>query len=464
MKSAPKNATDTGAVGKASPSRFITFRQGLPRAAGAAVLAVLLGVTIVALLGQYGRTVSLERAAIAREASTVIGAVEAGINIHVRPGAQYREERLESYLEQLIETSPALAIALMDQNEVPFLAAGDIGLLEDPPYWAEATVESAWMPKDGRAGFHGRVDPRGGARGPGRGQRTTRSQWSEFPGESYDVAVIMDTGDLDERIGAAKARLGSSLMGLAVLLLLGGVALSLSARRRSLETQLFRARERAAQQERVAQLGAGLAHETRNPLGVVRGLMQSITSDTASSESLRGTAKEAIDELDRAVGRINSFLKLARPVEPDQESVPLKPLLEGVTRLLETEAPPKTSIENVACEERLSIMADHDMLRRCLFNIGINALRAIEPGGTVRFEAKAAANGTAEIRVTDDGQGIDPRDLPRVTEPYFSTTDEGSGLGLAIVERIASGHGWKLHIDSEPAKGTQVSLTGMKRV
>jgi nitrogen-specific signal transduction histidine kinase len=85
---------------------------------------------------------------------------------------------------------------------------------------------------------------------------------------------------------------------------------------RRLVTDLLLAEERVAQSERLARLGAGLAHETKNPLGVVRGLAQSILEASGADRAVRNMAQQIVDESDRTVGQINSFLGFARPPEP----------------------------------------------------------------------------------------------------------------------------------------------------
>ncbi len=464
MTSPRHSETKTGTTRATSSSRLPFPGAGRTVVAGAG-LFVFVALAAAALMGNYERTRTLEREATAREASTVIGAVEAGINVHVRPGAQYIEERLQTYLDTLVVTSPALAIALVDEQGEPFMSAGEKSLIDEGSQWAEARVEENWQLREGRARFHRRIHPRGASQGPGAGRSPRgRDRWSDFPSGSYRVAIVMDTGDLTSRLASARLRLWSSLGSLVVMTGLVLLAAGSFHRRRRLEEDLRHTRELALQHERLTRLGAGLAHETRNPLGVVRGLMQSIVTDMKVDEKTRRTAKDAIDEVDRTVGRINSFLHLSRPVDPNPIPVELGSLFDGVTRLLATEAPEGVDIGFKIDGEDLLVLADPDMLRRSLFNLGLNSLRVFEGKGRLRFEADGRRGDFVEIRVIDNGGGIEPEDLARVTEPYFTKSPDGSGLGLSIVDRIATAHGWRLKIESEPGSGTTVTLAGLRRV
>ncbi len=430
------------------------------------IVLLLTGLIVLALAGtlyaQHRRTVHLERAVTVRETAAVIGAVEAGIRVHVRQSAQYIEYRMQEYLEQLVQTSAARAIVLTTLHGEQFMTAGEAGLLADPSRWAAVDLHTGWTTYQNCALFHRRLDSLEDTpgMGPGRSRRDP-GQWVNLPSGPYKIAVAMDVSDLTARLAAGRLRLGAALTTLTLVGLLAVLAFTLWERRQTLQAHLSQAHAQVAQMERLAQLGAGLAHETRNPLSVVRGLLQSTAAAEGVEDATRRTIAAAIDEVDRTVGRINSFLQLARPVEPRIESVALSPMLHEVTQLLRTEAPPGTTIECIGDDTDRLVLADADMLRRALFNLGLNALRAVEGGGQVQFTVERQASDRLAIHVVDDGIGIAAEDLPRVTEPYFSRSEHGSGLGLAIVDRLCAAHGWQLRILSHPDQGTRVSLLGL---
>jgi two-component system sensor histidine kinase HydH len=209
----------------------------------------------------------------------------------------------------------------------------------------------------------------------------------------------------------------------------------------------------------LAQLGAGLAHETKNPLGLARGLAQSIAEAGDAGAESRRQARQIVDEADRIVGQINAFLALARPAEPVREDVALDHVFGGLQALVQAEAA-QAGVSLRAAANGLVVRADPALLRRALLNLLINALRACERGGEIALEAGWRA-GSVAVCVRDNGRGIAPEDLPRVREPYFTRFPGGTGLGLAMVEQVTAAHGWRLQIESEPGAGTRVTLEGM---
>jgi signal transduction histidine kinase len=230
-------------------------------------------------------------------------------------------------------------------------------------------------------------------------------------------------------------------------------------RHRRLTTELIVAEVRAHRQEELARIGAGLAHETKNPLGIVRGLAQSIRDTSGLPPETKRMARDIVDEADRTVGQINSFLDLARPKDPALGAVHVDALFASLVPLLEAEGSTKRiafRIDKIGTR----IRADEDQLRRCILNLAINAVRAIDVEGTVTLGGHQDGDAVT-LTVSDTGQGIALEDIARVTEPYFSRFEGGTGLGLAIVDHIVRAHGWTLRIDSTPGEGTQVSIHGV---
>ena len=136
--------------------------------------------------------------------------------------------------------------------------------------------------------------------------------------------------------------------------------------------------------------------------------------------------------------------------------VALEELFAGLEALVRQEAA-QERVEVAWAPEGLTVRADGALLRRALLNLVINALKACAPGGRVTVSAQRGARGVY-IAVEDDGVGIAPEDLEKVSSPYFSRFESGTGLGLSIVDQVARAHGWRLEIASEPGRGTRVTL------
>jgi len=273
--------------------------------------------------------------------------------------------------------------------------------------------------------------------------------------------MCLDTGEARAALAGVRAR--SGLLGAGVLLA-GWMAAALwgaARRQRGLRERLALAEARAAHQERLAQLGAGLAHETKNPLAVVRGMAQALGGAPGVPDETRERARTIVDEADRIVAQVDGFLLFARPQAPAPEPVRLAETVDGLLGLLRDEAAAQGVALESAVPADLRAAADPAQLRRALMNLMINALRAMPDGGTLRVEA-SAAGGRAALRVRDTGCGIAPEDLPRVGTPYFSRFPGGCGLGLALVRETAAAHGWRLEIAPAPGRGTVVSLEDLE--
>ncbi len=104
------------------------------------------------------------------------------------------------------------------------------------------------------------------------------------------------------------------------------------------------------------------------------------------------------------------------------------------------------------------IFIDRDKITQVLLNLYLNALEAMEEGGTLTVAVLPHEGRMVRIDVTDTGKGIDEKDLARIFDPYFTTRSSGTGLGLAIVHKIMESHDGELRVTSEPGKGTTVSI------
>jgi two-component system sensor histidine kinase HydH len=98
-------------------------------------------------------------------------------------------------------------------------------------------------------------------------------------------------------------------------------------------------------------------------------------------------------------------------------------------------------------------------LSQCLLNLYLNALQAMETGGSLTVASEAIDDEHVRIQVVDTGSGIAAEDVDRIFDPYFTTKAKGTGLGLAIVHKIIEAHGGHIQVESTPGKGTRFGLT-----
>lgn len=231
-------------------------------------------------------------------------------------------------------------------------------------------------------------------------------------------------------------------------------------RRRLLAEQLAAERLRSAHLEELGLAAAGLAHETKNPLGIIMGLAQQIASRQDIADESRLMLEHILDEVDKASSRLGNFMSFARPYTPRLQPTDAAALCAEIVDIL------KPDFDGQGIELRLSVartmlLADPDMLRQILVNLLLNSLHASEPGGRVDLSLRRQGRRCVLI-VQDQGCGIEPELLPEIFKPYTTGSLSGHGLGLAIVRRLVEAHGWRIQAASTPGHGATMTISGMK--
>lgn len=221
------------------------------------------------------------------------------------------------------------------------------------------------------------------------------------------------------------------------------------------------ARERLAT---VGEMAAMVAHEVRNPIAT---MVNSIAA-LRKLVSLEGDAGMLVGILEEEAARLNAlvgdFLVFARPIRAEKDSVQIAVVIEqALGRALRASgaAPAITVERSVEPEVAGAISVDGQLLATALANLFSNSIAAMPEGGRITVSARAVPRGAGrwlEIAVADDGAGIPPEILPRISEPFFTTKANGSGLGLAIVKRIVGAHHGEVALDSALGRGTTVTV------
>jgi two-component system, NtrC family, sensor histidine kinase HydH len=209
--------------------------------------------------------------------------------------------------------------------------------------------------------------------------------------------------------------------------------------------ELEAAQRALVEREKLAAVGrtaAGIAHEVRNPLAVIRSSASMLRGEFApDSEEARaaGFICEEIDRLDRLVG---SVLDWARPTRLEARELDPRELLERCRRLVAEELERRS----VALEMRVDpavtrIVADPGWLEQAVYGLLLNAAEAIGERGRIEIDVSAAPGDGVAIDVVDDGPGIEPARREEVFEPFVTTKAGGTGLGLPMVRRAVEEHG-----------------------
>ncbi len=269
----------------------------------------------------------------------------------------------------------------------------------------------------------------------------------------------------DERYGRDEIELLNTLLGQAAFAFENAY---LSEQQKTRLRKMYRADRLAT----LGQLAAGAAHEIRNPLTSIRSTIQYLEKDERD-ENRHSLVQDLLEEVDRINGIIEGLLSFSRPSEPQREPCDLHQLLEQTITLVSTTARKR----NVAIDleyrtsERM-LRADPAQLKQVFLNIVMNALQAMEDGGTLAVDADMRQGGefgspqsnVFRIAFRDTGAGIPRGDLDHVFDPFFTTKRDGTGLGLSISYGIVRQHGGEIEIESRTIgeypdrHGTRVSV------
>ena len=223
---------------------------------------------------------------------------------------------------------------------------------------------------------------------------------------------------------------------------------------RELEAQLNHAERLAA----LGQMVAGVSHEIRNPLGIIRSTAELLGDMPDSDGTQKELSKVIRDESSRLDNIVTEFLDFARPLEPNFQDCHLEEIIRKNLLFLQ----PELEKENISVKDNLDgrslrIKADPQMLYRAFLNIFINAIQAIENGGSLMVNV-SEKRGRYEVGIEDSGCGISREDLSKIFNPFFSSKEKGSGLGLPIVRNIIEGHNGTIRIESSEGRGTKVII------
>ncbi len=230
--------------------------------------------------------------------------------------------------------------------------------------------------------------------------------------------------------------------------------------------RLEQAQEEARRSERLAALGqmsAGLAHEIRNPLGVIKGSAEMLQQKLGQSNALAAELAGYISsETNRLSALVTRFLDFARPLHADFAQQDVTAVLERALHSVLLTRKDETALVRVDREYQPNlprVPLDESLCEQAFVNLIQNAYDAMSPeGGTLRLAAARANNGNqegVEVRVEDTGPGIPPELREQIFNPFVTTKKTGVGLGLSIVSRIIDRHHGSIRVEIGRAESNQ---------
>jgi two-component system, NtrC family, sensor histidine kinase HydH len=279
------------------------------------------------------------------------------------------------------------------------------------------------------------------------------------------VEIVQDLSDDDKIIFNFQVYIivtSSAIMGVLFLVLLllvkrgEGFFEQRALERLRLKEQLNRAEHLSTLGEMVA----GISHEIRNPLGIIRSSADHLKKKMAAIDPDNPFPNVIVEETGRLNHIITDFLNFARPKIPNLLPCRVEEVIDKNVLFLDSQIKEGNYvIERDFAESIPEITADSEMLYQAFLNILINAMDAMPEGGTIRIDiASGEQQGSVLIIFKDNGEGIQERLKEKIWDPFFTTKEKGTGLGLGIVKKIIELHNGIIRTDSQPDMGACVTI------
>ncbi len=217
---------------------------------------------------------------------------------------------------------------------------------------------------------------------------------------------------------------------------------------------------------KVGQLAAGIAHEIRNPLNYISLAIDHLKSEFLPScpekaQELDAIANNIKEEVRKANYMVLNFMNYGRPLKLRLQRVCYPELVDKAMQIMQDRLDERgIQVVREIPQDLPPMLADPELMRNCLCNFISNSTQAMPEGGKLTIGASMDPD-SCLLRLTfsDEGTGIEPQDLEKVFQPYFTTKEAGIGLGLAITERIVREHGGSITVQSTKGEGTTFSVT-----
>jgi len=220
-------------------------------------------------------------------------------------------------------------------------------------------------------------------------------------------------------------------------------------------TQMSRAEHLAT----LGELATGLAHEIRNPLAGIAGVIEIVSRDLPASSPAKSVVKDVRQEIAQINRILTDLLETARPRAPEIRSSDLNTTIEHAVMLARQQVISKPiRIDFLPASDLPEVEHDSDQIHQVLLNLLLNSVQAIEGSGLVKVEI-SEVDEMACVTVSDTGRGIPFEHLPNIFRPFFTTKGNGTGLGLSLARRIVEEHHGKIEVTSSSGKGTTFTVT-----
>lgn len=204
----------------------------------------------------------------------------------------------------------------------------------------------------------------------------------------------------------------------------------------------------------ISMLAGEMAHEIKNPLTAMRGLMQVFSDNLSDAQFIKDFSAIMPRQIDRISSVVNRLLRLeAGAAGKLKEDVPVADLVSDILKLCAPQC--ESSYVSVVRDigYPLNVKADRAGLEQVLLNLILNAVQSMSGGGVLTVRT-----GKNLLQIADTGCGINDSDLARVFEPFYTTKEGGAGLGLSVTKKILEDIGAQIEVSSRPGHGSVFSV------
>jgi two-component system, NtrC family, sensor kinase len=226
------------------------------------------------------------------------------------------------------------------------------------------------------------------------------------------------------------------------------------------EIERFHKREmaRAEHLATLGELAAGLAHEIRNPLAGIAGVVEIMTKELPAQSPSRAVIDEVHREILHIQAILNDLLSYSRPRPPNFHVANLNTTVEQAVELSRQQVRNKPiEVKFVPNPSLPPVEHDPALIQQVILNLLLNGIQAISGPGEVRAELLQDRE-MVFVQVADTGRGISAEALPKIFKPFFTTRKEGTGLGLSLANGIVQSHGGRIEVTSTAGKGAQFKV------
>ena len=224
--------------------------------------------------------------------------------------------------------------------------------------------------------------------------------------------------------------------------------------RKEIETMHRTQMSRAEHLATLGELATGLAHEIRNPLAGIAGVIDIIGRDLPASSPARAMVKDVRLEINQINRILTDLLETARPHPPQMMRSNLNTTVEHAVMLARQQVlsrPIKIELEQAP--DLGEVEHDSDQIHQVVLNLLLNAVQAIDGPGTVTVKI-GSQDDCATVTVSDTGRGMTEQQQSQIFRPFYTTRSNGTGLGLSLVRRIVEEHLGRIEVTSQPGKGS----------